>query len=944
MDVVTSWRAALRIAWREARRAKGRSVLVAVMLAVPVLALSAAAVTTDMMTLTGAEKATQRMGAADARIEWPLHRPVMQLPDPAESYVVIFPEPGPDREIDVNAPEWTAADQPGTQEELLEALPGSTVVPIRRGTTVVRTPDGLGRPDAVMVDATSPLTRGYVEILAGRAPATPTEVALTKQAMAWLQAGIGDEVTVVAGETTRPYTVVGQVEFPSLLDSVLLFAYDADDTAVSEWFMLRENSWLVDTPEPIGWDRVLELNELGMLVASRAVFEHPPADEEVPLRHAEWVGSPIVQPEDLALAVLVGGLALLEVVLLAGPAFAISARRRQRQLALVAANGGTAAHVRRIVLADGVVLGLLGAGLGIAAGTAIAFLARPWFEETVAHVRGGAYRVFPEALVAIGGLAVVTGLFAALVPAVITARQDVVAALAGRRGTTRSRMRWVAVGLAMIVLGAAVTYVGTVDTNTTIVLGGLTIGELGLVLCTPALVGLVARLGRVLPLAPRVALRDAARNRAAAAPAVSAVMAAVAGSVALGMFLDSRTAHERKMYEQQVPTGTVRVQFAYGGEEPENLPSLTTIEQTIRRALPVSDLHPVSSVLCPAGAPEWGHCALQPVATDACPQLVALSVGESLTVEERRAAAANPLCDPRNLFGSTAMYVADENALATLTGASGDDLRAAQQVLAAGGVVVRSPLLIDNGEVTLAVFQPDPEADPEKLVNRGPAPGRGGVTVWPGQTASYVTLPGHLLTTGVGPGPAIIAPATVARLGLTSAESMLVGPTTQLPTAAELERANLLLEPLGAGVLVEYGYQPRYDEILLVLLAASAIITVGAASVSTALAAADSRQDLSTLAAVGASPWLRRSLSVSQSWVIAGLGSVLGTVAGVGTALAVLGVYQQTVDDAMWPFDGVPSPVLPWSTLVISLVLVPAIAVLGAGLFTRSRLPIERRL
>jgi putative ABC transport system permease protein len=63
--------------------------------------------------------------------------------------------------------------------------------------------------------------------------------------------------------------------------------------------------------------------------------------------------------------VVVAGLALLEVVLLAGPAFAVSARRRQRQLALVAANGGTPAHVRRMVLADGVVLGLAGAVLGL---------------------------------------------------------------------------------------------------------------------------------------------------------------------------------------------------------------------------------------------------------------------------------------------------------------------------------------------------------------------------------------------------------------------------------------------------------------------------------------------------------------------------------------------------------------------------------------------------
>jgi putative ABC transport system permease protein len=48
--------------------------------------------------------------------------------------------------------------------------------------------------------------------------------------------------------------------------------------------------------------------------------------------------------------------------------------------------------------------------------------------------------------------------------------------------------------------------------------------------------------------------------------------------------------------------------------------------------------------------------------------------------------------------------------------------------------------------------------------------------------------------------------------------------------------------------------------------------------------------------------------------------------------------------ETLWPFDGPPTPVMPWSTLLVTLVLVPGVAVLGAGLFTRSRLPIERRL
>jgi hypothetical protein len=62
-----------------------------------------------------------------------------------------------------------------------------------------------------------------------------------------------------------------------------------------------------------------------------------------------------VDPMGIAIAALVIGFGLIEVCLLAGTAFAVGARRQVRDLGLVAAAGGEARHVRRIVLAQGVV-------------------------------------------------------------------------------------------------------------------------------------------------------------------------------------------------------------------------------------------------------------------------------------------------------------------------------------------------------------------------------------------------------------------------------------------------------------------------------------------------------------------------------------------------------------------------------------------------------------
>ncbi|MBM0257229.1 FtsX-like permease family protein [Micromonospora sp. 4G55] len=120
------------------------------------------------------------------------------------------------------------------------------------------------------------------------------------------------------------------------------------------------------------------------------------------------------------------------------------------------------------------------------------------------------------------------------------------------------------------------------------------------------------------------------------------------------------------------------------------------------------------------------------------------------------------------------------------------------------------------------------------------------------------------------------------------------------------------------------------------------MITLGAAGTATGLAAAEGRRDLSTLAAVGASPGVRRVLSLCQAGVIAGLGSALGIVAGLGSAVIILTSVNRQYAEA-WPMETPYPVVVPWPTLGV-LVVVPLVAMLGAGLFTRSRLAVERRL
>ncbi|MFG1843306.1 FtsX-like permease family protein [Micromonospora sp. NPDC049175] len=893
-ELTGSWRAALRIARRESRRARRRTALVLAMIALPVAVLAFLAASYDMAVLTGQEQVDRRLGVADAELRWISDTPLDQ---------------------DEWGDSWTARD--GTQRPTtarattaqVSALlgPGSRVTEMRSGVRLTlrgphRDEDMQGR----VLDLGDPLARGLVRFRAGRAPEQPGEVAVSPAALRLLNLRLGRAVALADG--SRAYTVVGVVEFPDDLGAVVALHPGAVPRTGPE----PESSWLVDVPGTIDAALVSRLNDRGVLVAAR------PPNESAAERKRIWLG-PVDPGEttDLGTGVLIAGLGLLEVVLLVGPAFAVGVRRRRRDLALVAVAGGDAAQLRRVVLADGVVLGVLGAATGLLVGVGAAFAGRPLMEQYVFDARFGGYRCWPIALLLLGAVAVLAGVLAALAPAWTAARQDVSAGLAGRRTPPVSQIRWLAFGLSLVAGGVGLAAFGASRTSTVVILTGLILGELGLVCCTPTLIGALARLGRALPLAPRIALRDASRNRAAAAPAICAVMAAVASSVALGGFLASSDARSSHAYRPMLPTGHVLV---YAGESVRQ-PSLTQLAAMAREQWGADRIAPVNTVSC---APEVGYCDVAPVLPPA--QVCPWQPGDKLSAAHRRQARADRRCriDPMNYDGGYVQTGVDDGAaLPLLTGADPATTAAATAVLRAGGVVVTEPRYLHDGLVTVRVNQVDPGTDR------------------PGPTADF---PGYALHGVAGQSHLLLSGSAARHLGLTwSPAGWVIGAPTP-PDRQQRERFASALRPFGTfSMSVEYGRDSHDISPLLLLLAAAAgVITMGAAGIATALAAAEGRAELTTLAAVGAAPALRRMLAICQAGVIAGLGSVLGIVAGLGTAAIVLfSANRQYAND--WPVPDRYPYVVPWPALGV-LVLVPIVAMLGAGLFTRARLPIERRL
>jgi putative ABC transport system permease protein len=188
----------------------------------------------------------------------------------------------------------------------------------------------------------------------------------------------------------------------------------------------------------------------------------------------------------------------------------------------------------------------------------------------------------------------------------------------------------------------------------------------------------------------------------------------------------------------------------------------------------------------------------------------------------------------------------------------------------------------------------------------------------------------------------LLAPALADRLGLPSAvQELRVQPAAPV-TEAQEERVGRALSADTNFVQVERGFRDDYRIGLIALVAAAAVVTVGAVATSTALAMTDARPDLATMAAVGASRSVRRRMAAVTALVLAATGTALGALAGAVPAVAAIRALQQD-DGDLSRFSGAWPLVVPWTNLLLIAGAAPLAAGLLVALFTRARLPVVHR-
>lgn len=876
---MTGWRPALLIAWRDALRHRGRSALVLVMISLPVLAVTAAAVVLKTADVSGAESTERVMGAADARVRTEGRGPVVQGLDPSGG------EWGQVGEMD-----W---ENPPTEADVRAVLGADArLVPFSTSWTRVRLGERVVDVTTTGVDLADPVAAGLFDLEEGRLPRAPGEV-VANPPMLEKGLALGDDLVI--GDTTLTVVGVGRdataYDRPVLLGAVDDLPVDGDN--------VRE--WLVDSG-PVTWSQVRELNQVGVLVTSRAVLADPPDLAST----AEQMGYDTGADEIYAVIALIVVMALIEVVLLAGPAFAVGARRHARTLALIAASGGTPGQARRVILAGGVVLGLVASGLGLVLGAVVGWLLLPLAQRFNGEWFGPFELPWPY-LAAIVAFGIVSALLAAAVPAWLASRQDVVAVLAGRRGDRRPRASTPIAGLVLVAIGTAASAYGAATSDNgrggVWIAASAVVSVLGMILVVPVVVSFVARLAGRLPLTARYAARDAARHRTRTVPAVAAVAATVAGVVALGIANASDQLGNERTYQPQAEIGTGRLSWSpevVSGEAPPDAGATwDRIEDVVRTVAPGVETQPMRGM------------------------------DESVTGETYTSAYVDTGADdegPGVSWCCTTVAVADS---AQEAGVSGDAAALMDSALGEGRAVVFADAEASLTEVTLhretwRQTGTEPErTDEDRLTAQ--------VVPW---DTDGVSAPAQVvLPTRLADDLAIPVVTTSLRL------------TGDLDEAAETRlRESVEGSIAGSYVYVERGYQRPAEAVvtLLVLGVLGGVLMLGGTLTATFLALADARPDLATLSAVGAAPRTRRRVAAAYALVVGTVGALLGAaigfIPGIAisrplTSVSIIGAPEQG------PFLDVP-----WLLIAVIVLALPLLTAAVVGLTARSRLPLVARL
>ncbi len=517
--------ALLRLGRREAWAHRLRSSLVVALIAVPVGLAAAVLVLMPELSQGGNDDwRVAELGAADVKV-------TSNAPVPAWT---------PDTPLGDSATSLRAG-----ADEVLDAATFTGWVP--------RDGDLVEAITVEQVDSTSPMMAERLVVAEGRAPSDAGEVAIRGADLRRLDLSIGDTVDLIVPDVELD--VVGELGHdPSLgIQAVVAPGSVERPTAPTEqdpfpptWIDTAwTDVWYADGMSPTVREAMWQISAgaggvqgatLPSVMLSDEMFA--PTDDQVEAR--VWV-------------IAGGAFLLLWTGLVAASGLAVGARRRKRELGLLAANGADPARLRLAVVAEGLVLGVVGSIVGIALGLCGVYLIGPWIAERVIDgPLAWKTELAVPWLVGLGLVGVAAAVLAAASASVGVATMTPAQLLRGQRHMPRPAPAWFAAGVVLLVVGCVTLRWGRdMDTSSIsgdrlrqlVIGGGVLSVTVGLVAVVVGATRLGGHLTDTAPTSVRLAGRDLARHGVRIAAATAAVSVTLAGSIAVATFFE-RTAAE----------------------------------------------------------------------------------------------------------------------------------------------------------------------------------------------------------------------------------------------------------------------------------------------------------------------------------------------------------------------------------------------------------------
>jgi putative ABC transport system permease protein len=647
-------------------------------------------------------------------------------------------------------------------------------------------------------------------LVAGRYPAGRSQVAVSGRMALIFNLRIGS----VWPEGGRARRVVGLVENPAnLLDEFALVA-PGQVSAPTQVTVLFDAS-----------------------PASVAAFRFPGgvSAQALPASSARNSAAVVV----LALATL--GLLFIGLVAVAG--FTVMAQRRLRALGMLGALGATDRHVRLVLVANGAVVGVVGALAGAAIGLAgwVAFVPRL---QVIAEHRIDRFSLPWWLIAAAMLLAIVTAVAASWWPARAAAAVPVAAALSGRTPRPQAGHRLAVPG--GLLLAAGLGFLAFADDNGGIpplVVAGVVATTLGILFIAPLCVARLGAAGGRSPIAVRLALRDLARYQARS----GAALAAITFAVGIAATITMATTQAAAQAAEAAPAGP-------------NLPANQLIVH----------ISAAGAAVGTGLVPEQTPAALQDLQARVHALAASLRASDVLALD----AAVDPKTASLRGPGSPAAGQPTVALVKVIPSC------AAPGVEGAGQVYVATPALLRHYGIRPGEI--DPAAD--ILTSRTDLAGVRLATADSPAGCSYDSdnqfirhpaIQAVRLLAGTSDPSTLLTTRALHALGWQSIPAGWLIQTARPLTAAQINAGRQMA--LAAGVSIETRSGSGPSQLRDWATAAGLLLALGVLAMTVGLIRSETASDLRILTAVGASGSTRRTLTGATAGALALLGALLGT-------------------------------------------------------------------